>query len=444
MGYLLPSGNIIFIVIYCFLILILNKISKNNTLIIIIISWWFFWNALSNSGIAGYYTISYQTQIVYYIFFLSLVFGVFLEKKITFLPMHNFFKINDKIQIDIRFEHFIKFLLYIIVPITFQFFVNGMYLQFTKFDPSAYRQEVFGLNTGRSELFYNSFLLAYFYWMIILPIYWVSLILGISRALIQKKYDILIISLCLFVMYSLMTAGRFGFHYTLLTILTIFLLKFKDFLRYKTKKKIQIAFLLLICITVLISFLFTIRSTGDIKKNLIVYLIGYHTVSFTIFDLELKNLNSILHDNTHGTSFFSGLINYPDFILSQFFGINLLSEYTTMGGYLHSNRLVGFNPELGNLYNNAFGSIFFAMYRDGGLFFTSIYGILFGYFYSYLSKGFKKSNIFMISCLFVLYYTLIYGIFKLFIDGEIFPALIVIFLFFKFRLKIFKSKEFSS
>ncbi|WCL51258.1 O-antigen polymerase [Leptospira sp. GIMC2001] len=424
------------VIFYSISILLIKYLIKENyAILVLIFSWWFFWNLISNSGIGYYFKINYFTQIIYFLFFASIILGIYFQKRSKSIFLYKFFKIENSNVISKKIELLNKFLIFVVFPITLQFLIRSIYLQITKYDQVYFRGEVFGLHTGRSELFYNSITIAYFYWLCIYPFYWVALIVGVSNFVVNNRYKLLVTAIILFVMDSILTVGRFGIHYSLFTLITLFILKFDVFRKLDFKNKIKFGVIISLSALLFLVLLFSVRNAGSIYKSIFLSLIGYHIASFTIFDLELNNIHSIIHDHTFGLSFFSGIFNLPSFVLSKYFNIHFLSNFFTMGGYLHANRYVGFHPELGKIHINAFGSIFFSMYRDGGLLFISIFGVSFGYLISFLITGIRKKNEFMVSILFCLFYTLIYGIFKLFTDGEILPAIVIIIVLFKFYFK---------
>lgn len=428
------------LIIYSLIIFFVNKtVKRNSTLIIIAISWWMFWNFISTSGIGGYFRINQNTQMIYYLFFFSLWLGTYTEDKISIRPFNRFFGSFNFKNLDVEFSHFFKFLLFIIFPITLQFLIRSVYLLETKYTVGGLRAEVYGLNTGTSELFYNSTIIANFYWLCIYPIYWAGLIIGSARYLVKGKISILLLSIVILIMDSILSQGRFGIHYSLFTIVTIIILKWEKLKQVSNKTKVKYTIASILVVFILIFFLFSIRSASSFGESIVKFLIGYHVVSFNIFDIELNNPSSIIHDNTHGFSFFSGIFTIPILIFNKLFGLSNIPPDNLMGGYLFSNRLVGISSKYGSHYNNGFGSNFFSMYRDGGLTFIVLYGILTGYFMHYFSKGIRRSNIPLVSIFFAIYYIIIYGIFQPFTGGPILPAIAIVIVIFIFSKKIYKS-----
>lgn len=426
--------NLIAYLIFLFWILFILNASKvkNSTLIILGSSWWFFWNLIVCFSFNGIKPPSYSTEFVYFLFFLGISFGLYFKNTIIIPPLLKFIRLPR--FIESREKVLIKFLIFAVFPVMVYFLVRSYHLLVTvyKYDKATYRSEVFGLITGTSSLFHNMTLISDLYWSVLHPILWASMIIGISRAIRIKKFDILVFSFVLFLIDSLITVGRFGTHYVLITVVTIIIIEFQYF-KQLSKQKVKYAILILFGFIVLMYYMITIKGGDNWKVSLGFYLIGYHTASFGIMDLELNNPNSILFDKTLGLSFFSGLVSIPIKILNSIFGAQLTNHADVMGAYLHENRLIGEDDIIGKLYYNAFGSIFFSMFRDGGRIFIFIYGFAIGYLFNIFSKGFSLKNSFTVSLAFSIYYILIYGIFQPFTSGPILPAIFLIIVFYKYK-----------
>jgi len=424
-----------FILIYLLIIsFVYINLKRSGVLVYISITWWFLWIIISYNSISGYFIPGVKTLTILISFFVSLCIGIYLKKYIIIKP---FFKIKcDDIHELFKEKVFFILIITFILPFSILGCIRTIYLLSTKFSQASYRSEVFGLNTGSSELFFNFNHLASLYWNLIIPLYWSILLIGIIYFLKYKKIRLLIMSFCLFILDSITTVGRFGMHYVIFTIILIFLLSYTFNLIQLNKKKLSI--ILLIILSILVS-MFSIRSGKDITHSFDHYVIGYHTSSLVILDQELNNPNSIIHDKTLGSSFWTGIFNSVRYLFANILGIPWVGEGDVMGGYLHPSRLVGFDKNNIPLYNNAFGTIFFSMYRDGGFLGIILYGIFFGYILGITSKSLpnKKSDqiLFHIS----LIYILVYGIFQPFTSGPILQAIVISTIFLKFPVKTKKN-----
>ncbi|MCG9875811.1 MAG: oligosaccharide repeat unit polymerase [Leptospiraceae bacterium] len=417
----IPFLVIILLLLYFILIYyVYQKLEKSGILIIVSITWWFNWLIFSTISISGYFKPGIKTISLIVLFFISLCVGIYLKDKIIILPLFKLKNLKIK-ELNIE-EKFYKFLIVFILPLSLMGLSRTFYLLATKYSQSYYRSEVFGLNTGTSDLFLNSNILAGIYWNAIIPLYWASLLLGIVYYLKYNQAKLLLLSFLLFIIDSLTTVGRFSLHYIIFTLIILVSIKWSTNSVKLNYRKVTLTILGVFLIIIL---MFSIRLGKDFKYVFDIYIIGYHTSSLTILDQELNNPQSIILDKTLGSSFWTGLMNFPRFISANILGFSWVGEGDLMGGYLHNNRLVGFNNKSQPFYNNAFGTIFFSMYRDGGFLAIILYGIFFGYLLGITANKIPNKNmifqIFHISIIFIL----IYGLFQPFTSGPILQAIAI-------------------
>ncbi|TGK83450.1 oligosaccharide repeat unit polymerase [Leptospira montravelensis] len=436
---MITSLSIQILFVWFFIVYFLReKLRKRGLLLIFAISWFFFWNLLSTFSISGINSPKQSTQFIYFLFYLSLLLGVYLDRgsennKSAIHP-------DSSESVEIIEQKYFQLLKYFVVPVMVSFLIRTIYLLKTKYSIAQMRAEVFGLNTGTSDLFYRSISVTNFYWLVMHPILWASLLIGFVRFIRTGKLNILMWAIVLFVVDSLTTIGRFGIHYAIISLVTMYgLYLIKDSI--SSKRKIYVGLLSSVLIFILIFIMIQIRKGNSLEYIFGYFLLGYHTNSFALFDMELHNPNSLLYDYTFGLSFFSGLFELPIFLLNSFLGFSIQSISGEIGSYLNADRLVGHSEILGDLYYNAFGSNFFVMFRDGGPLFVGIYGLLFGFLYSKFSSSLKESNPLYSTFLIGMYYILIYGIFKPFTTGEILPGILIAFLIYKIpEIFIFRKK----
>ncbi len=404
---------------------------KKSIFIIFLLSWWFFWNYINSLGITGLFTLSQNTQNLYFLFFGSSIVGAFL---FSLLPRYRLIpKTFRRYSIAInRHRRVILFFLGCFVfPIVFFFFLRALYLITTRFTLVEYRSEVFGLNTGSSLLFFNSKLISLFYFWVINPLQYMMIFFGVVRRVLFKENSLVILTFITLVMDAVVMAGRFSFHFLLFLALLIYSFEFILSKNTKTllRNTIYLAsiFILLLLFALIVTFIRDSSNLSGLSKIFNLYVLTYHTESFTILSQELNNPNSIVHDFTIWKSFWGGLLKYPIFLLN-YFGMNLVSEESIIGGYLHQSILVGYTEGNKPIELNAFGSIFFNIYRDGKQFGMVVYGLLFGFCSILLAEGFYRKNSVYIVLLTAWCYIWVYGIFQPYIDGAILPAILGSFL----------------
>jgi oligosaccharide repeat unit polymerase len=427
---------------YVFLTFIIYFYTKVNIFAILILIWWGFWNFLATLSLTGLFIPSKLTQNVYFIFFSCFSLGIIL---VEFIKHKKFFKVKslflNKKNSIMKVENFLsKLIIFFILPLLIYFSIRAIYIMnFEIIYIGEYRRDVFGLITGTSKLFHNSIFISFFYSEVIYPIIFLSLFWSLSIFLIFKRKELLILSFILIILDSIMMAGRFGYHYIAMSFVIIFI--------YRVNKKGIFKILISHYYLFLIGFLLLILTfkIGEFRGNLGIstfintFIIDYHTESFSILDSEIKNMNSIIHHTTYGLSLFAGIEKY--FVrIFNFLGFDFISQANQIGAYLHSYRIVG-ETNLGDpIYYNAFGSIFFSIYRDGGYLYSAIIGFIYGLLIRIYSQSIMSFNVYHLSILIALLYIGIYGIFQPVTSGAMLPAIFLIpisYYFFSF----FKNKN---
>lgn len=421
------------ILIFWFLCLAIHIFinGKKSIFIIFLLSWWFFWNFINSLGITGLFTLSQNTQNLYFLFFGSSVMGAFL---FSLLPRNKMIpKAFQEYSIAINRHRRLIFIFLgcFVFPIVFFFFLRALYLIHTRFSLVEYRSEVFGLNTGTSLLFFNSKLISLFYFWVINPLQYMMIFFGVVRRVLFKENSLVVLTFITLVMDAVVMAGRFSFHFLLFLAILIYSFEFIQSKNTKTllNNTIYLAtiFILLITGALIVTLIRDSSNLTALSKIFNLYVLTYHTESFTILSQELNNPKSIVHDFTIWKSFWGGLLKYPIFILN-YFGMNFVSEESIIGGYLHQNIVVGYTDGNKPIELNAFGSIFFNIYRDGKQYAIVVYGLFFGFFSILLTEGFFRKNSVYIVLLTAWCYIWVYGIFQPYIDGAILPAILGSFL----------------
>lgn len=218
--------------------------------------------------------------------------------------------------------------------------------------------------------------------------------------------------------------GRFGYHYLIIAVILLlsFLTYFGGFVKlYTNILRAIIPISILLFLALWITLYRGIKSFLDIFK---LYVVTYHTESFSIFDSELNNPNSILHEFTYGFSMLGGIERYWAFALNKL-GFLYISQTDVVGGYLHNDFNIGIDKMGSPILLNAYGSIFFTMYRDGGILGVIFFALLFGFLFSYFSVANKNRDPYCFSILIGLIFILIYGIFQPTTLGPMLPALVI-------------------
>ncbi|PJZ58171.1 O-antigen polymerase [Leptospira barantonii] len=400
-------------------------LKKTSWVLLLIQAYWFFWMFLSSFSLTGLFIPSDFTYYLYIGLLSSVTIGAGLyslltikDKKIRLRP-DTFFELS----IQDKEKYFFYGILIFIFPIVLFFLSKSIYMNLQPDAPSPayFRAAAYGVY-GESILFgKNKYL--YYYSLAVLPMILSSLFLGAAFFLRLKRIRTLILGSALVAMDAVMMLGRFGFYYILIIMILILLIKlfrnWRELFQSITFGKIAI----IVGIFVLITLVGMMRDSSrkyNLKEAVDSYVIDYHTESFSMFDHELKDQNSMLHERTYGRASLGGLERGFSFMLGLFrlpFQIQVQSDL--IGGYLHKNRLLGYTADGRPKEYNAFGSVLFSLYKDGGIFFSVLMGIVFGFFVALSSKAIISLNPYRLSILSCLLFIGIFGIFQPVLGGPI-------------------------
>ncbi|MCW7471375.1 O-antigen polymerase [Leptospira kanakyensis] len=388
--------------------------------LILVLTWWGIWNTLSYLSISGLYTIGFYTQCIYFLFFAIFVFSYTIYERL-FEPG---FIGENKLTIQ---NDFYKTLFWVsicfVLPVQIFFTCRTVYILAYVMPPELYRSDVFGLLTGTATIFFNSNTVSLLHALVIGPFQYIYLFSGLAFYILRKKSGLLVVGIVLVILDSIIMFGRFGYHYLIIAVILVlvFLTYFNGFAKLRCNLlRASIPILLLLVLAFWITLYRGAKSFLDIFN---MYVVTYHTESFSIFDKELKNFDSILHQFSFGLSMLGGIERYWVLLLNKL-GFIYLSQTDIVGGYLHHDFNIGIDTFGRPILLNAYGSIFFTMYRDGGVFGVIFFATIFGFLYSYLSVSLKNRDPYRFSLLIGLMFILIYGIFQPTTLGPMLPALI--------------------
>lgn len=412
------------VIFYLLILLFITNFIKNKIVLIIILVWWGFWNSLSHLSLSGVFPINFSTQIMYFFFFSVTSLVAYLSQLSKFQRFNYHYSSKEN---NYLYDIILKLTCFFAFPVQLFFFLRALYIMVYIMHPSQYRNDVFGLNTGSSVLFFNSNSLSYQYALFVAPFQFVALFAGISFSLFKKKHRLLVFSLLLVIMDAIMMYGRFGFHYIIFGAIFYISIYFSINKGKKSPLRSAIYFSSIAFVLVAIVYGITyMKYKTNLWEFTKLFVITYHTESFKIFDVEQNNPNSILHQYTYGLATFGGIERYVLLILNKF-GFGIEPQSNLIGGYLHQNFLIGRTETGDPLSLNAFGSIFFTFYKDGGYFAILIYAILTGMLIVNLSKSMILRDPYRFSLLIGVTYLFVYGIFQPVTTGPMLPAVFSIF-----------------
>ncbi|TGL37121.1 O-antigen polymerase [Leptospira perdikensis] len=409
---------------YLLLVVLLTWLSSRGIVLILIISWWGIWNFLSYFSISGIQIIDIDTQFVYFLFFASITAAYISFERISQKWKNRSFNFSN---VKSLYKILFWLAICVLLPVQIFFVFRAIYILTFIMPPGMYRNDVFGLITGTSTLFFNSNALALLHSLVIGPFQYIYLFTGLSYYLLRRKLGLILIGVTLIILDAVMMFGRFGYHFLIVTLLfglifTAYFSGISKLTRHSLKLIAAFSFLVLFSLFITLN-----KGNEGMIEILKTFVVTYHTESFAIFDLELRNPNSILHNYTYGLSTIGGVERYWTLVLNKL-SYPIVSQTDIVGAYLHQNFVIGQDSYGRPLLFNAFGSIFFTMYRDGGLVAIFGFGTIFGFLLSYYSISINTRDPYRFSMLLGLVYILIYGIFQPSTLGPMLPAFVFIFL----------------
>ncbi|QYJ98959.1 oligosaccharide repeat unit polymerase [Shewanella alkalitolerans] len=169
----------------------------------------------------------------------------------------------------------------------------------------------------------------------------------------------------------------------------------------------------------------------DLVGILFYYPATYFTIGPSIFDINLNNPQSLLHDSTYGINLLGQLLLPLKYLFSI---VGFESDYFTpasIQNVTYLNEKINIS-ESGIKNVNAFGTVLFSWYRDFGLFGVFISPIAYGLCVWYLST---RVDIFSIACFYLLLCNGIMGLTVSPLDQAHFTLVFIILFILSWRFK---------
>jgi len=347
---------------------------------LIIFFWIFGLCFLSNFSIGGLYPVTYVTGILVGIGLIGYIFGIsFYGVKKT---------INDTRHVRLnKLINSYNYLLYLILPFILILLVKFIILIVS--DPSAVtRQSLFGNSDSHSILF-GSQAIELLYIIFIASFIKVLVIIGFYLSIQTKRIKYLLIANLIFIVDSIIFLGR-GFILEFIFQLIFYILIYK-YINIKLSKFYKFSTLFIVIFLIFFgSIISKVRGDSDVINLTDFFysqVVNYHTVGFVILDNELNNIRSPINiSNTYGLATL-GVLERIAVLIIRRFDKSIDSVSGQNGEYLAEFRALGYNANGDQLNYNAFGTIFYTFYQDGGFIFVFFGMLIYGFF---LSKAYYK------------------------------------------------------
>ena len=423
---------------------------------LIILGWWFFWLWVSSLSLTGLYVPTTTTYLLY----MTLLFSVFGGGFIYVISRQN--SIRDiaressvimarerEFRISKKMHNLTIFTLLIIVPIVGYFLFRAVQMFLTLDTLSLYRQAAFGLldDSGESIVF-GSAKIQEMHGLIVSPIVYLIFFMGAGYWLNTGVRKVFVIGAILLIVEAVTMLGRFGFY------IVLAMAAFVGIMRLKVRRDIKFSIrgaILAIFVGALIlapmSMIGSVRADSefDFSELYNKFVIEYHTVAFTLFDIELSNSNSYLNqEHSYGRASLGVLERIPVLLLRQF-DRSIDSVPGKIGREMNEFRIVGYRSDGQPIMSNAFVTSMYPLYMDGGVSFIIIAGLLYGFMLAKTSFNISSqhNNLWNSFLLCTLIYCGLFSIFQPLITSTLWLYILLGFCYLHCRLnirKLFPSK----
>jgi len=368
-------------IIYLLISVILFK--RKGIFLIFILAWWFLWLTVSTISLTGVNVPSFEAYLHFFAFISAIFIGSILFKFNIGAVRRCSSATKEKVLMENKTEKIIlKVLVYFVIPITTVLFFKAIFLFFTLDDLSLYRGMAFGFDEENSIIFGDA-KIQFLYNYMVKPLSMTSFFIALSIYIKSSKKKLLILSSIVLAMDAVMMLGRFNLYYIIVMFSVAYLIKsninFKSLFNTKSAAILAIVLFVIYLISLMRN---TSQSLESIFGQLIV---NYHTYSFTIYSNELQNPDSLLNQAaTYGRASLGFIDTFITMVLRRF-DLDLVPISTRIGTDLNLFQSVGFDAENNVIMANAFGSILYSIYLDGGFIFIIIFGVFFGFLITKLS-----------------------------------------------------------
>jgi oligosaccharide repeat unit polymerase len=420
---MIPVISVVLFLNGLFVFLLLGRDSR---IVLSIQTWWLAWLLIAHISLTGLFPPSMFTACLVLASVSAITLGCLVHeivaRNLRAIPKYlckrrNFVEVGEQ-----RI-----FLLASFISLPFVTFFFGRFLWLMQYEPDLvnYRAKVFGINSPYPLLFRFDAIMSVD-WFVIEPLNLAALCIGAAAVLLTGRWRLFLLASGLIMAHNIMMGGRFGIHYVIMT--GIFLVvaarhtnrdAFRKIVRYGLP-----ILAMLLGTTVLVT---SLRVPESIKtgSTTLRHLIDYHTVSFSIFDHDIKQPDSMLHNPSYGRSSLGSIDRFLVRVLSAF-GIQKAAASDLNGAALHGNRIVGRSPDGSVIEYGAFGTVFYSLFRDGGVALCILASVIFGFLMARFSAALSYRNFYGLSMLAALFFLGIYGIFQPILESYIYITILII------------------
>lgn len=390
----------------------------------IVILWWAFIFILSCFYNGDFVSLSLTTQVLLVLFVIILSIGGWFASL--------FFKKNEKVNdiklIDYNADKPNYFIIFLILYYSFLLFLLIKLILVNGSDVLVYvRVIVFSDDYALNPFFKSAFHL-FIHRILIIPSILALYIIGLKNHFYFSKNKLFKISIVLLVIDSIVMFGRLNLYYMLLLyFFSAFLTSnYKSIIVFILNKiKFSNVFIIAIFLSILLllTILRSVEDSGFLMSS-IASFIDYNIIGFKIFDANLWNPKSIIHIHTYGRS----LLGQIDSVFSILY--RLLIDDTFLPANSENAKYLDTFIDIGEKESNpvnAFGTIFFTLYRDFGYFGILLFPFFLGFIINWFSLKFKSTNnpkYFILGLLFM--YSTVFSVYQSVFEGVFWPMYLIL------------------
>lgn len=377
-------------IIAFFCVIFIHGFGRAKVPFLIVLGWWFCWLWLSSLSLTGLYVPATTTYILYLILMLSISGGGFIyvsrKKSVRNIDCESSLTIVRERDLRIRkkMHNLTIFTLLIIVPIVGYFLFRAVQMFFTLDTLSIYREAVFGFEDDAGEsIVYGSVYVQLLYNLTVTPLVYFVFFMGAGYWLNTGVYKVFILGCILIIAQATTMMGRFGFYHVLAMFAFVGIMRF-NFHRRSIKsasRSVMMTIFVIALIVVPVGMIGSARSASELKVSELfdIFVIEYHTLGFTLFDIELNNSDSYLNQTrSYGRASLGALQHIPVLLLRR---LDRSIDYIPgkIGEDMQRYRLAGKRPDGQPIFVNAFVTAIYPLYMDGGVPFIIIAGLIYGF-----------------------------------------------------------------
>lgn len=407
----------------------------------VVVTWWFFIFLISCFYSGDLISISITTKILIFLFILMLMLGglfskLLFQKKKAVNNLNNFRVINAEVD---KVNYFVYSLL---AYYLFLFFLLIKLIVLNGSDILVYVRIIVFSDDFTLNPFFKSALHIFIHRIVIIPSILVLYIIGLKNHFLFSKNKIFKISIILLLIDSIIMFGRLNIYYMLLMYFfsAFFTSGYKSivvFVLNKIKFRTVVLVVVFLSIFLGLTILRSVDNSEVITASITSFL-EYNVVGFRIFDVHLWDPKSLIHIHTYGRSFLGQI----DSIFSILY--RLCIDNTFLPANSENGKMLDTPIDIGVTEikeANAFGTIFFTLFRDFGYFGIIFCPLILGFIINRADLKFKSTNnpkYFVIGLLFV--YASVFSVYQSVFEGVFWPMYLILFLSIK-KISFFKSKK---